>query len=411
MTKLSPPRFPLLGRRRSGASPSPAKPPGRPLPRFSPARFSLPRVPLSRFPLILPVVVVVVAVAAAVIALGTGDRGTGAASTGSSTAVTTRTAPGAASLPSSPPPSGSASSTAPAQEPPVARAPGQPVPAPVPCGRFFDDFRYSSSRDGRLGEAGWTARGDAGGPGPQGAAWSADNITFPVVDGEQVAQLSASTDGTAAGTSQAELFQGERRFREGTYATRVRFADAPVDGEDGDHIMQAYLALSPAKGDYDPLYSQLSFTEYTPNGAWGGNEPLRSHASFYTLRADPYDAKQAVDSVPGSAAGWHTLVVQAGGGHVRYHLDGVLVADHTVDQEGHSVLPRQDMALHYNSWFVDLAGHRGGRSTYVQQVDWTYYAQDAVLSPADVVQQAAGFRSGGVERLDTLRGAPSPCTG
>ncbi|MDR6593451.1 glycoside hydrolase family 16 protein [Saccharothrix longispora] len=315
---------------------------------------------------------------------------------------------------STPVPPASSSSAEPVPAPPPApvvapagdpRSGGSPAPSGgEACGRFFDDFRYASSGDGRFTAAGWTARSESGGPGPRGARWSPGDITFPSVEGEQVAQLSASTDGTNAGTSQAELVQQERRFGHGTYASRVRFTDAPITGADGDHVMQAYLTITPLRGDDDPLYSQLSFTEYTPNGAWGGRDPLRSHASVHTIRSEPYEADQAVTSTPGGFGGWHTVVTQVGGGHVRYHVDGVLVADHVDDGKGRSVLPRQPMSLNYNLWFIDLEGHRGGVSTYVQQVDWTYYAQDELVAPADVQGQVAAHRAASSARVDTLRG-------
>ena len=40
---------------------------------------------------------------------------------------------------------------------------------------------------------------------------------------------SSATDGTAGGTSQSE-FLHQRKFFEGTYAARVKFADVPVSG-------------------------------------------------------------------------------------------------------------------------------------------------------------------------------------
>ncbi|XVS67756.1 glycoside hydrolase family 16 protein [Actinosynnema sp. CA-299493] len=390
------------------------------------ATAALPRLRLPAFrsssrppraALLLPVAVVAVVVVLAALTIS-GDSFVGGTAASRTTAAVPATSTSTLT-PSSASSSSAAGSPAPLPAAPAASDPPAPVAPPAvvkpiaagppPCGRFFDDFRYSSSRDGRLTAAGWTVRTDPGGPGPGGARWSADAVTFPAVDGESVAQLAASTDGTAAGTTQAELFQGARRFREGTYASRVRFADGPTTGADGDHLMQAYTTLSPMNGDYDPLYSQLSLTEYTPNGAWGSPGPMRSHASVYTVRPDPYDAKQAVTTMTSSANGWHTVVAQVGGGHVRYYFDGALVADHTSDGEGHSVLPRQGMGLYYNTWFVDLNGHQGGRSTYVQQVDWTYYAQDASIAPGDAVGQVTGLRSGGVERLDTLRGSTAPC--
>src|SRR3712207_9111793 len=81
--------------------------------------------------------------------------------------------------------------------------------AAVACGVLFDDFTYASRTDPALGQRGWSIRGAAGGPGVPGARWSPDNVSFPTVDGQKVAQLTARTDGTAAGTSHAEFSLSE----------------------------------------------------------------------------------------------------------------------------------------------------------------------------------------------------------
>lgn len=278
-----------------------------------------------------------------------------------------------------------------------------PVHAAAVCGELFDDFHYSSHNDSSFASAGWNARGEQGGPGVPGATWSPDNITFPTVDGDQVAQLTASTDGTSGGTSQAELLQNQLRFRDGTYASRIRFTDKPTEGQGGDHVNETYFVISPLRYDYDPLYSELDFSEYLPNGGWGETQPANFQTSYYTFRADPWDAKEAHDVQRRSFDGWHDLVTQVADGHVKYYIDGELTADHTTDSEGNPVYPRQAMTLSYNLWFIDTDGHTGGRSTYVEQVDWTYYAKNQVLTPSEAVNQAAAYRSAGTAHTDTIR--------
>src|SRR5689334_2903793 len=93
----------------------------------------------------------------------------------------------------------------------------RPAQAAVTCGVLFDDFAYSSPADPAFAQRGWHVRTNAGGPGVPGATWSAGNVSFPVVDGQTVARLQASTNGTAGGTSHAEMSLSDRRFFEGTY--------------------------------------------------------------------------------------------------------------------------------------------------------------------------------------------------
>ncbi|MEN3534622.1 cellulose binding domain-containing protein [Microbispora sp. ZYX-F-249] len=126
-----------------------------------------------------------------------------------------------------------------------------PSPSPSPStspggpgggsGVVFDDFAYASSSDPQITAHNWTVRTNSGGPGVPGASWPASNVSFPVVSGSNKAlQLRAATDGTAGGTSQAE-FLHQRKFFEGTYAARVKFADAPDSGPDGDNIVETFF--------------------------------------------------------------------------------------------------------------------------------------------------------------------------
>ncbi|MDR7279192.1 glycoside hydrolase family 16 protein [Catenuloplanes atrovinosus] len=273
------------------------------------------------------------------------------------------------------------------------------------CGAFFDDFIYSSTADAAFTAHRWRTRGYAGGPGVPGATWSAANVSFTDVDGQRVAQLRGSTDGTAAGTTQAEFYQTERRFFEGTYAARIKLSDTPVSGPDGDHVNQTFFAMGPVQRfDYDPLYSELDFTEYLPNGGWGTAGPTNYQTSYNGFRADPWDPYNASDAQDGSLAGWHTIVGQAVDGRVTYFVDGVRVAEHTVDYKdgSRSVFPRVEMGLNFNLWFIDLAGHSGGRATYQEHVDWVYYADEEAVSPAELEARTAAYRSAGTARADTL---------
>jgi hypothetical protein len=280
-----------------------------------------------------------------------------------------------------------------------------------PCGVLFDDFNYAAPSDPAFTGHGWTARNNAGGPGVPGASWSAANISFPTVDGQKVAQLQASTDGTAAGTTHAEFLQTQLRFFEGTYAARIKFSDAPVSGPDGDHINETFFAIGPAQRyDYDPLYSELDFSEYLPNGGWGVNGSINYQTSWNGYKEDPWDPYNAHSQQTGSLAGWHTIAGQVANGHVKYFIDGVQVGDHTVSEKDASwtVYPRAAMSINFNLWFIDLAAHNGGRATYQEHVDWVYYAKNESVSPADLNSRTAAYRSTGTTHQDTLTNGGCP---
>jgi hypothetical protein len=276
--------------------------------------------------------------------------------------------------------------------------------AAVSCGSLFDDFSYSSRTDPALGANGWSVRTESGGPGVPGARWSADNITFPTSDGQKVAQLTGTTNGTGSGTTQAEFLTRDRKFMEGTYLARVKFADAPVSGSDGDHINETFFTISPLAAPMDPTYSELDFSEYLPNGGWGGSGPTNYETTWYTYQADPWVADNQSSQQTRSLAGWHDVMATVGDGHVKYYIDGALVGDHSG-----KYYPRQNMVLEFNQWFIDTAGHSGGTSTWQEQVDYVYHAKKQVLTPAQVSAQVSAYRSSGVSHADTVT-ADNGCT-
>ncbi|WP_238014502.1 glycosyl hydrolase [Dactylosporangium sp. AC04546] len=271
------------------------------------------------------------------------------------------------------------------------------------CGYLFDDFNYSSSSDSLLTSHGWVPRTYSGGPGVPGATWSANSISFPTSGGQKVMQLTASTDGTGGGTNQAELYSAQKRYFEGTYASRVRFTDAPVSGNDGDHINETFFTISPLNGDLDPTYSELDISEYLPNGGWGETGPINYQTTWYTYRNEPWFADNVHSEQRQSFDGWHDLVVTVANGHVIYYIDGVQMGDHSG-----KYYPRQTMTINWNLWFIDTAAHTGGLSTYIEQVDWVLHAKNQVLTPSQVTTQAAAYRSSGSSFVDTVD-ASGPC--
>ncbi|GAA1618962.1 ricin-type beta-trefoil lectin domain protein [Actinoplanes couchii] len=277
----------------------------------------------------------------------------------------------------------------------VATAPGSS--AAVGCGVLFDDFDYSSRTDAALGQRGWSIRSNTGGPGVSGARWLADNVSFPTVDGQKVAQLRAVTDGTAGGTSHAEFSQSNRRFFEGTYLARIKFADAPVSGPDGDHVNQTFYTISPLTAPRDPMYSEMDFSEYLPNGGWGEPGPINYQTTWHTYVADPWYADNQSSKQARSINGWHDVMATVSDGHVRYYIDGALVGDHSG-----KVYPRQNMSIDFNQWFIDLAGHSGGTSTYLQSIDYLYHAKRQVLSPAQASAAIGAYRSAGTTHADNV---------
>jgi hypothetical protein len=270
---------------------------------------------------------------------------------------------------------------------------------PADCGALFDDFIYQSSSDATLAAHGWSVRTGAGAPGVGGAAtWSAANVTFPVVDSAQSLQLKATTNGTDSGTTESEFYRTDEDSYAGTYLARIKFSDTPASGTDGDHLVQTFFAIS-STVDCDPSYSETDFSEYLPNGGYGETRTFNSQTTW-ALAGDTCSDSVESDEY-GSLAGWHTVLATLGSGHVRYYIDGTLVADHSG-----GYYPRRNMSIDFNQWLVDLSGHTGSAtSTWNEAVDYVYYAENRVLTAAQAAAQVAAYRSAQTTFVDTVGAA------
>lgn len=266
---------------------------------------------------------------------------------------------------------------------------------PNPNGpKLFDDFSYTSSTDSRIGQRGWTVRSGGGGPGVPGAEWDASRVTFPTVDGQKVMRLDSWNNGSAA--KQTEMFH-QRKFFEGTYASRVKFSDAPVFGPDGDHVVQTFFTITPLNAPMDPNYGEIDF-EYLPNGGWGEPANIMYETTWETYQNEPWVADNIHNEQRQSYAGWHDLVFQVANGRVKYFIDGALVADH-----GDKYYPETPMSINFNLWFISggLQGSSAERA-YQQEVDYVYFAKDQVLSPAQVRTAVQDYRNAGVAHVDNV---------
>jgi hypothetical protein len=266
-------------------------------------------------------------------------------------------------------------------------SPGGPPPSGP---ALFDDFHYSSSSDPALSAHGWSVRTGSGGPGVQNT-WSAGAITFPSDSnavGGKVMQLEATTDGTAGNTTQAEIDTTQRKFLEGTYAARVYFTDAPVSGQNGDHVNETFYTITPDES----LYSELD-NEYLPNGGWGAPGPTLYTTTWYS--ADAMD--RVTHNVISSLAGWHTLVMTVAGGVVTYYVDGQVYFS-----SNGKYYPRDKMTIDFNEWFIDLPF--AGQRTWDEKVNWVYFNGGGAMSPSQVDSAVSAYESAGTHFTDNVPG-------
>jgi hypothetical protein len=271
---------------------------------------------------------------------------------------------------------------------------------PNPTGVMFDDFNYINSTDSNISNHGWSFNNE-GGPGPAGSTFSSNNISF-LTDSQNASnklmRLTASTNGTGSGTSQAEIFTSARKYNRGTYAARVRFTDTPISGADGAGINETFFTISPLESYRDPNYSELDF-EYLANGGWGEGQGIWT-TSWHTYTADPWYKDGSSKFGAGSYAGWHTLVINvASDGTTTYYIDGAKFA-----QDTPYFGPRKLMNIDFNLWFITGEGENPLiASTYVEDVDWVYHAKDTMLSPAQVDTAVQNMKSSGTTFIDTVK--------
>jgi hypothetical protein len=262
-----------------------------------------------------------------------------------------------------------------------------------------------------LAEGGWALRQGTGHPGVPGAAWHADAVDIVDDDtpGNRLLRLRAHTDGTGAGTVQAQLCHA-RKYLAGTYAARIRFADQPVSGADGDPVIQAFYAVSPLRFDFDPEFSEIDW-EYLANGGWGSELTRLYGITWQTVRIEPWQAhNQAHEAFGALGGGWHQLLMQVADGRTRWFIDG-----HEVAQHGGRNTPVVPMSINFSLWFSPggLLPPSAVPRVYQQDVDWVFHARGEVLGAHEVDAAVAAQRQAGVVRRDSVPPAspplPSPC--
>ncbi|MED7953043.1 cellulose binding domain-containing protein [Streptomyces sp. BE303] len=280
---------------------------------------------------------------------------------------------------------------------PVGNTPGPTTP-PVGAA-LFDDFDYTGHTDPAIGAHGWNVRSGGGGPGVSGATWAPENVSFAKEGGNSVMTLRTTTAGTGESTRQTEFHSRAQKFRNGTYAARVRFADAPVSGPDGDHLVQSFFAINDLKAPMADDYAEYDF-EYLPNGGWGEPADVFYATSWETYGPDGADNRHT--AVRAGYAGWHDLVLTIDDEAVVYHVDGAEFARHEA-----RFLPERPVAIHFNQWLTDFAGLASTTPrAYEESVDYVLHVKDRVLTPAQVGAAVTAYRAAGTTFTDSVPATP-----
>jgi hypothetical protein len=257
--------------------------------------------------------------------------------------------------------------------------------ADFPDGLFFDDFNYSASSDPALKQNGWIVRAGSGGPGPEGAAWDAELISFKTEtdsSDNSLLALSAWTEGTPASCHQSELFTPVQ-FKNGTFAARIIFSDRPDYGPDGDGVVQTFFTIAPWELAENDAYAEFDF-EYLPNGGWGTSGPHLWQTSWETVHDKKSDQQEK------SHAGiWQHLIIHTDAQETRYFVNEQLRTTHLPPY-----IADGRMSINFNHWFIaaSLNENQKVRRHYTYYVDWLLAAQNTYYSPEQVDSLILEFR-------------------
>ncbi len=267
----------------------------------------------------------------------------------------------------------------------------------LPQGLLFDDFNYTSPEDEVLAENGWKIRAGHGWPGVEGAQWRTENVSFTVDPDDEENQIMIFTSSAEGDTVFQTQICHARKYYEGTYASRVYFTNEPVNGRDGDQVVQTFYLISTPELEEQPDYSEMDY-EYLPNGGWGFRDSVFFGTSWETYRLDPWYADNTSGILKEDLAGWHVLIIQVSDGEINYLIDGELFATH--DEYYYPEVP---LSINFNLWFINggLIASNNLRE-YSEYIDWVFHAQDVILDPDEVLAQVEAMRAEDIQFMDTV---------
>lgn len=284
---------------------------------------------------------------------------------------------------------------------------------------LFDDFSYTNTT--QLANNGWRLRTWEGGPGLANGTWSTNNIVFvndPAAPTNKFMRLKASTNvngsnivnnrATVGGVSQAEVARVEQIYKNGTWATRMYFNDAPSTGPDGDTVIETFFGLTDYIEGAEP-YSEIDF-EYLPNGGWWTGSAVPSMWSgTYRIVDWADESNHGVTRTQGSLQGWHTLVMQVQDGHIAFYIDGAYQTSFSG-----AVAPDHPMYLMFQLWIsndcFDAACNKRGYVNsnsyreYFEDVDWVYFERNNVVPATEIPRKVANLRAAGTSYIQTVSG-------
>jgi hypothetical protein len=284
---------------------------------------------------------------------------------------------------------------------------------------LFDDFSYTTTA--QLANNGWRVRTWEGGPGLANGSWSSNNISFvtdPTAPANKFMRLKASTNingstivnnrSTSGSVSQAEVARVEQIYKNGTWAARMYFNDAPSTGPDGDTAIETFFGLTDYIEGAEP-YSEIDF-EYLPNGGWWtGSATPSMWSGTYRIVDWTDESNHGVTRTQGSLQGWHTLVMQVQDGLITFYIDGAYQTAFSG-----AVAPDYPMYLMFQLWISNDCFNAGcsklgyinssSYREYSEDVDWVYFEKNNQVPATEIPSKVASLRAAGISYVQNING-------
>jgi hypothetical protein len=284
---------------------------------------------------------------------------------------------------------------------------------------LFDDFSYTTTA--QLANNGWRVRTWEGGPGLANGNWSSNNISFvtdPTAPANKFMRLKASTNingstivnnrSTSGSVSQAEVARVEQIYKNGTWAARMYFNDAPSTGPDGDTAIETFFGLTDYIEGAEP-YSEIDF-EYLPNGGWWtGSATPSMWSGTYRIVDWTDESNHGVTRTQGSLQGWHTLVMQVQDGLITFYIDGAYQTAFSG-----AVAPDYPMYLMFQLWISNDCFNAGcsklgyinssSYREYSEDVDWVYFEKNNQVPATEIPSKVASLRAAGISYVQNING-------
>jgi hypothetical protein len=277
---------------------------------------------------------------------------------------------------------------------------------------LFDDFSYTTTA--QLANNGWRVRTWEGGPGLANGNWSSNNISFvtdPAAPANKLMRLKASTNinrSTSGSVSQAEVARVEQIYKNGTWAARMYFNDAPSTGPDGDTAIETFFGLTDYIEGAEP-YSEIDF-EYLPNGGWWtGSATPSMWSGTYRIVDWTDESNHGVTRTQGSLQGWHTLVMQVQDGLITFYIDGAYQTAFSG-----AVAPDYPMYLMFQLWISNDCFNAGcsklgyinssSYREYSEDVDWVYFEKNNQVPATEIPSKVASLRAAGISYVQNING-------